>query len=291
MPSSRGSSQPEDQTHVSYGSCITGGFFTTEPLGKSIGKVTPGQMLRLSRAELSPWLSGMPTQEQAQYFPLNPVHSTMPPPPEVSEHWSQRVRDLFLSLSLSKPPWALQPPSLLLSLICTALGHTWGTDPVWDLLVSSSSLSSRVKVIACSAGIGMKLHGLWSQIVEGSNFDPTKDQEWFLQSFNYHQSTCYTSRAVLDIGDTMACWIVCFQLGIIAISFCSLLYKGKDKNHISQNLLPCMFLGSRLSMRQIQSGRCEACSNFQMLVTQSFPILWDPGTSAHQTPLCMEFSK
>ena len=50
------------------------------------GKVTPGQMLRLSRAELSPWLSGMPTQEQAQYFPLNPVHSTMPPPPEVSEH-------------------------------------------------------------------------------------------------------------------------------------------------------------------------------------------------------------
>ena len=158
----------------------------------------------------------------------------------------------------------------------------------------------------------MRLHGLRSQIVEGSNFDPTKDQEWFLQSFNYHQSTCYMSRAVLDTGDTMACWIVCFQLGIIAISFCSLLYKGKDKNHISQTLLPCMFLGSRLSMRQtqsggceacnrlpcmflgprlsmtqIQSGGCEACSNFQVLVTQSFPILWDPrdfrpsGSSVH----------
>ena len=31
MPSSRGSSQPRDQTHVSY---IAGGFFTTEPPGK-----------------------------------------------------------------------------------------------------------------------------------------------------------------------------------------------------------------------------------------------------------------
>ena len=97
-----------------------------------------------------------------------------------------------------------------------------------------------------------------------------------MQSFNYHQSTCYMSRAVLDPGDTTACWIVCFQLGIIAISFCSLLYKGKDKNHISQTLLPCMFLGRRLSMRQTQSGGCKACSNFQVLVTQSFPILWDP---------------
>ena len=40
-------------------------------------------------------------------------------------------------------------------------------------------------------------------------------------------------------------------------------------------------------MRQIQSGGCEACSNFQVLVTQSFPILWDPrdfspsGSSVH----------
>ena len=31
VPSSRGSSQPRDQT---CGSCITGGFFTAEPLGK-----------------------------------------------------------------------------------------------------------------------------------------------------------------------------------------------------------------------------------------------------------------
>ena len=29
MPSSRGSSQPRDRTHVSYVSCTAGGFFTT----------------------------------------------------------------------------------------------------------------------------------------------------------------------------------------------------------------------------------------------------------------------
>ena len=34
MPSSRESSQPRDRTHVSCGSRIAGGFFTTEPLGK-----------------------------------------------------------------------------------------------------------------------------------------------------------------------------------------------------------------------------------------------------------------
>ena len=35
MPSSRGSSQPRDQTHV-FGSCIAGGFFTSEPQGKTL---------------------------------------------------------------------------------------------------------------------------------------------------------------------------------------------------------------------------------------------------------------
>ena len=34
-PSFRGSSQPRDRAHVSWGSCIAGEFFTTEPLGKS----------------------------------------------------------------------------------------------------------------------------------------------------------------------------------------------------------------------------------------------------------------
>ena len=34
MPSTRASSQPRDQKHVSCISCIADGFFTTEPLGK-----------------------------------------------------------------------------------------------------------------------------------------------------------------------------------------------------------------------------------------------------------------
>jgi len=34
MPSSRGSFQPRDPTHISYGSCTTGGFFTAEPPGR-----------------------------------------------------------------------------------------------------------------------------------------------------------------------------------------------------------------------------------------------------------------
>ena len=34
MPSSRGSSRPRNQTHVSCVSCIAGGFFTAEPPGK-----------------------------------------------------------------------------------------------------------------------------------------------------------------------------------------------------------------------------------------------------------------
>ena len=34
MPSSRGSSQPRNQTHIFCVSCIAGGFFIAEPLGK-----------------------------------------------------------------------------------------------------------------------------------------------------------------------------------------------------------------------------------------------------------------
>ena len=32
MPSSRGSPQPRDQTHISYVSCVGRGFFTTSPI-------------------------------------------------------------------------------------------------------------------------------------------------------------------------------------------------------------------------------------------------------------------
>ena len=36
MPFSRGSSQPRDRSSVSYGSCIAGRFFTSEPPGKPL---------------------------------------------------------------------------------------------------------------------------------------------------------------------------------------------------------------------------------------------------------------
>ena len=39
MPFFKGSSPPSDQTHISCSSCIAGGFFTTEPLGKSINSL------------------------------------------------------------------------------------------------------------------------------------------------------------------------------------------------------------------------------------------------------------
>ena len=35
MPTSRGSSQSRDPTHIFCGSCIAGRFFTAEPLGKT----------------------------------------------------------------------------------------------------------------------------------------------------------------------------------------------------------------------------------------------------------------
>ena len=35
MPSSRGSSEPRDRTHIFYGSCIAGRLFSAEPPGKS----------------------------------------------------------------------------------------------------------------------------------------------------------------------------------------------------------------------------------------------------------------
>ena len=34
MPSSRGSSQPRDRAHISYGSCTAGRFFTAETPGR-----------------------------------------------------------------------------------------------------------------------------------------------------------------------------------------------------------------------------------------------------------------
>ena len=39
IPSSKGSSQPRDRTHVSYITCIAGVFFTAEPLGKPVAVI------------------------------------------------------------------------------------------------------------------------------------------------------------------------------------------------------------------------------------------------------------
>ena len=36
MPSSRGSSQPRDQTCITCSSCVAGRFFTTEPSGEAL---------------------------------------------------------------------------------------------------------------------------------------------------------------------------------------------------------------------------------------------------------------
>ena len=40
VPSSRGSSQPKDRTHISCVSCVAGRVFTTEPLGKPLFIIT-----------------------------------------------------------------------------------------------------------------------------------------------------------------------------------------------------------------------------------------------------------
>ena len=49
VPSSRGSSQPRDLSHVSYCSCIAGNFFTTEPPGKPHLTIHPVLALPVSR--------------------------------------------------------------------------------------------------------------------------------------------------------------------------------------------------------------------------------------------------
>ena len=46
MPSSKGSSWPRDQTHISCGFCIAGGLFTTETLGKPKQKIEGNNYLR-----------------------------------------------------------------------------------------------------------------------------------------------------------------------------------------------------------------------------------------------------
>ena len=69
MPSSRGSSWPRDQTHVSWVSCIVNRFFTTEPLGK------PNEILLSHKKEWN-----------------NAIHRNMDEPRDCHTKWSKSNR-------------------------------------------------------------------------------------------------------------------------------------------------------------------------------------------------------
>ena len=78
MPSSRGSSQPRDRTHISSGSCIAGRFFTAEPPGKprtgpwSSLKRGAGALL-LCRAEMVTPYPARSAEPCKHSFPAFPV--------------------------------------------------------------------------------------------------------------------------------------------------------------------------------------------------------------------------
>ena len=65
MPSFRGSSQPRDQTHVSWVSYTVGEFFTTETLGKPILKKTEQQKYKNSGEFLNKVLKSSLTEEES----------------------------------------------------------------------------------------------------------------------------------------------------------------------------------------------------------------------------------
>ena len=54
MPSFRGSSRPRDKTHVCFVFCITGGFFTTEPPGKTSVEITTTQPIAQVKIQGAP---------------------------------------------------------------------------------------------------------------------------------------------------------------------------------------------------------------------------------------------
>ena len=103
MPSSRGSSRPSDQIHVSCGSHIISRFFTAETLGK------PSFYVFSSVAQSCPTLynpmncstPGLPVHHQLPEFtqthvhqvgdaiqPSHPLSSPSPPAPNPSQHQS-----------------------------------------------------------------------------------------------------------------------------------------------------------------------------------------------------------
>ena len=89
MPSSRWSSLLRDQTHISCGSWIAGGFFTAEPAGKHV-KQKP-RMLQKSHIFME---SGNLFRRQERMVPLYPI--------QVSPHLEQCA---FLGINLKKKEW------------------------------------------------------------------------------------------------------------------------------------------------------------------------------------------
>ena len=103
MNSSRGSSQPTDGTWVSWDSCITGGFFITEPWGKptqnpvQFSSVTQSCPILCNPMNCS--TPGLPVHHQLLKFtqthvhrvgdaiqPSHPLLSPSPPAPNPSQH-------------------------------------------------------------------------------------------------------------------------------------------------------------------------------------------------------------
>ena len=77
-PSSRGSSQPKDQTRVSL---IAGGFFTTEPLGKHLQTILNINSIKKELKGLPWWSSGedcAPNAEGPGFIPPQGARPYMP---------------------------------------------------------------------------------------------------------------------------------------------------------------------------------------------------------------------
>ena len=102
ISSSRGSFQPRDQTHISCVSCITGIFFTAEPLGKPWHIVQFSSVAQLCLTLCNPVncrTPGLPVHHRLLEFtqthvhpvgfaiqPSHPLSSPSPPAPNPSQH-------------------------------------------------------------------------------------------------------------------------------------------------------------------------------------------------------------
>ena len=81
MPSSRGSTQPRNQTHVSCSSCIADGFLTTEPPGK------PKERYAAAAAGKSLQLCPTLSDPMECSTPGLPIHHQLPELTQTHAHW------------------------------------------------------------------------------------------------------------------------------------------------------------------------------------------------------------